>query len=75
MHMQAKVRKTRRHAHRHHIALFYLIAPHCLFQLTMTKSTFVTQHLYIYSGFTSAEGSPSYTLLVMDTYCGVSTWP
>jgi hypothetical protein len=45
-------------ARRHRVALFYLITPHCLFQVTMTKSTFVTQHLYIYSDFTSAEGPP-----------------
>ena len=33
-----------------------------------------TASIHIYSGLTSAKGSPSYTLLVMDTYSRASTW-
>lgn len=54
---------------------FYLpITPHSFFQHTMDQKYFCkqAQHLYIYSGLTCAKGSPSYTLLVMDTYCRVS---
>ena len=48
--------------------------------LQRTKGTFVSRlSIYIYISIlaspTSAKGSPSYTLLVMDTYSRASTWP
>jgi len=47
--------------------------------LQRTKGTFVSRlSIYIYISIlaspTSAKGSPSYTLLVMDTYSRASTW-
>ena len=62
-----------------HVYSYLSITPHCLFQLTTDQRYFCqqTQHLYIsiLASPTSAKGSPSYTLLVMDTYSRASTWP